>query len=135
MTAVAIPYGTGLVLERPITLEQPVYLPSNERQGVRGSPLLETVFGPKLKPDGEAAPLQDSRLSMRGDLEQALFGAGELRRSYAELFLRWLCDLVQRPRVRELVVDRGPTGPYPSHLPASRRAREPNVDAAALDSR
>ena len=111
LTAFAIQYGTRLVLERPITLEQPVYLPGNERQGVWGSPLLETVVGPEPKRDREAAPSQDSRLSLRGDLELAVFAAGELRRSYAELPVRLVCDLVQVPQVRELLVDRGPSEP------------------------
>ena len=111
LTAFAIPYGSGLVMERPITLEQPVYLPGNERHGVWSSPLLETVFGPKPMMDRETAPSHDNRLSLRGDFELAVFAAGELRRSYAELPVRWFCDLVQLPRVRELLVDRGSAGP------------------------
>jgi len=43
LTALLIPPVTGLVLDRPITLEQPVYVPGNERQGVWASPLLERV--------------------------------------------------------------------------------------------
>ena len=73
------------MLERPITLEQPVYLPGNERQGVWASPLLETVFGPEPKWDKDAAPGPAGRLSLRGDLKVAVFAAGELRRSYSEL--------------------------------------------------
>ena len=46
LTALLIPRVSGLVLDRPITLEQPVYVPGNERHGVWASPLLETVFGP-----------------------------------------------------------------------------------------
>jgi hypothetical protein len=111
LTALAIPYGTGLVLNRPITLEQPVYLPGNEHRGVWASPLLETVFGPKKKPDREAAFSHDSRLGLRGDLELAVFAAGELRRSYEELPARLICDLIQVPRVRELLTDRGPAKP------------------------
>ena len=119
LTAFAIQYGTRLVLERPITLEQTVYLPGNERQGVWGSPLLETVVGPKPKQDREAAPSQDSRLSLRGDLELAVFAAGELRRSYAELPVRLVCDLVQVPQVRELLVDRGPSEPNRKNRPGT----------------
>jgi hypothetical protein len=71
------------MLERPITLEQPVYVPGNERQGVWASSLLETVFGPEPKSEQRAAaPSRDGRLSLRGDLELAVFAAGELRRSY-----------------------------------------------------
>ena len=119
LTAFAIQYGTRLVLERPITLEQTVYLPGNERQGVWGSPLLETVVGPEPKQDREAAPSQDSRLSLRGDLELAVFAAGELRRSYAELPVRLVCDLVQVPQVRELLVDRGPSEPNRKNRPGT----------------
>jgi hypothetical protein len=114
LTAFAIPYGTGLVLDRPITLDQPVYLPGNERHGVWRSPLLETVFGPKPKPerDRAAASSPDSPLSLRGDLELVVFAAGELSRAYEELPARWFLELVQRPRTRErLLVDRGPARP------------------------
>ncbi|MGD0042563.1 MAG: hypothetical protein ABSE84_19530, partial [Isosphaeraceae bacterium] len=76
LTAFAIQYGTRLVLERPITLEQTVYLPGNERQGVWGSPLLETVVGPEPKQDREAALSQDSRLNLRGDLERLALNPG-----------------------------------------------------------
>ena len=112
LTALAIPYGTAMVLERPITLDQPVYLPGNERHGVWSSPLLETVFGPKPGGDRAEAPPQDGRLSLRGDLEVALFVVGELRNSYAELPVRWARDLVQRPRARrDLLVSRGSARP------------------------
>ena len=49
LTALATPYVTRLMLGQPITLEQPVYLPGNERQGVWASPLLQTVFAPASK--------------------------------------------------------------------------------------
>jgi hypothetical protein len=112
LTAFAIPYGSGLVLERPITLEQPVYLPGNERHGVWSSPLLETVVGPKPRSDRKAAGGQEGYLSVRGDLELAVFAVAELRSSYAELPVRWLSNLVRLTRARgELVVDRGPAKP------------------------
>ena len=44
LTALLIPPVSGLVLDRPITLEQPVYVPGNERHGVWASPLLETCL-------------------------------------------------------------------------------------------
>jgi hypothetical protein len=105
LTVLAIQYGTGLVLDRPITTEQAVYLPGNERQGVWASPLLETVVGPELKRTWKAIPSPDGRLSLRGDLELALFAAGELRRSYAVLPVRLACDLVRLPQVRELLAE------------------------------
>jgi hypothetical protein len=87
LTVLATPYVTGLMLGRPITLEQPVYLPGNERQGVWASPLLETVFGPGPGRERRAARFRAGRLSLWGDLELAAFAAGELRRSYAELLV------------------------------------------------
>jgi hypothetical protein len=81
LTALATPYITRLMLAQPISLEQPVFLPGNDRQGVWGSPLLETVVAPDPKWLPEAIDSQDGRLSLRGDLELALFAAGELRRT------------------------------------------------------
>jgi hypothetical protein len=85
LTALATPYVTGLMLEHPITLEQPVYLPGNERHGVWASSLLDTVFGPEPKLKQQASHSLEGRLSLRGDLELALFVAGALHRSYADL--------------------------------------------------
>jgi hypothetical protein len=85
LTALATPYVTRLMLEHPITLEQPVYLPGNEHQGVWASSLLETVYGPGPEREREAAPLREGRLSLRGDLELAAFAAVELRRARADL--------------------------------------------------
>jgi Permuted papain-like amidase enzyme, YaeF/YiiX, C92 family len=85
LTALATPYVTRLMLKHPITLEQPVYLPGNEHQGLWASSLLETVVRPEPKPEREAAHPRDNRLSLRGDLELAVFASGELRRAYADL--------------------------------------------------
>ena len=100
MTALLIPPVSGLVLDRPITLEQPVYVPGNERNGVWASPLLETVFGPAPKVFQEAAALEAGRLNLRGDLDLLVFTFWEVRRSYAQLPARLLCDLVLQMRVR-----------------------------------
>jgi len=108
LTTLATPHITGLMLGRPITLEQPVYLPGNQRQGVWASPMLETVFGPASNRMREAAFPQAVGLSLRGDLELAVFAADELRRSYSELPVRWICDLALHPKVRELLASRGP---------------------------
>jgi hypothetical protein len=94
LTAVAVLYGTGLVLDQPITLDQPVYLPGNERHGMWASPFLEMVFfAPEPKRDGAGAPGRAEGRSLPGDIEMFAFVAGELRRSYAELPLRWLFRL------------------------------------------
>ena len=100
LTALLISPVCGLMLDRPITLEQPVYVPGNERQGVWASPLLETVFGPAPKVFQEAATLEGGRLNMRGDLELLVFTFGEVRRSYDQLPARLVCDLVLQMRVR-----------------------------------
>jgi hypothetical protein len=109
LTALLIPYFTGLVLEHPITLEQPVYLPGNQRHGVWASPLLETVFGPEPKAGREPAPVQPGGFSLRGDLELIVVAVGELRRSYAEFPMRCIRNLsvansrsVEAPKSRPL---------------------------------
>jgi hypothetical protein len=94
LTAFLIPPVTGMVLDRPITLEQPVYVPGNERQGIWASPLLETVFGPDPKAFQDAAPGEPGRLNLRGDLDLLSFTYCEARRSYDQLPARLLCDLV-----------------------------------------
>ncbi len=103
LTALATPYVSGLMLRRPITLEQPVYLPGNERHGVWSSPLLETVSGPEMKRDREAVPAPVEGLSLQGDLELAVLAACELRRSYSELPIRWIRDLDLHQRVLGLM--------------------------------
>jgi hypothetical protein len=101
LTTFLIPPMTGMVLDRPITLEQSVYVPGNERNGVWASPLLETVFGPAPKVFRDAAIGEPGRLNLRGDLDLLVFTLGELRRSYIVLPTRLFCDLVLRLRVRE----------------------------------
>jgi hypothetical protein len=118
LTALATPYVTGLMLGRPITLEQPVYLPGNHRQGMWASPLLETVFGPELKRNREAPSGQARGLSVQGDLELAVFAVGELRRSYSELPVRWICDLALHARVQRALttlVGKPPIRASPPH--------------------
>jgi Permuted papain-like amidase enzyme, YaeF/YiiX, C92 family len=100
LTAFLIPPISGSVLDRPITLEQPVYVPGNERNGVWASPLLETVVGPAPKVFQEAAALEAGRLNMRGDLDLLVFTFWEVRRSYDQLPARLLCDLVLQMRGR-----------------------------------
>ena len=100
LTALLIPPVSGMMLDRPITLEQPVYVPGNERHGVWASPLLETVFGPAPKVFQDAAPGEPGGLNMRGDLDLLGFTFCEVRRSYAELPARFLCELVLQTRVR-----------------------------------
>lgn len=61
-----------LVLERPLTLEQAVYMPGNGRHGVWASPLLEAVCTPPADPTAQDNPRRDVEFSLSGDL--AMFG-------------------------------------------------------------
>jgi Permuted papain-like amidase enzyme, YaeF/YiiX, C92 family len=106
LTAFGIPLVSKLMLKQPISLEQPVYLPGNTHQGVWASPLLEKVYGPDPKWARKAAPGPEDRLSLRGDLEMAVLAVRELRRSYAELTVRWICDLVRHSQVQQLLAAR-----------------------------
>jgi hypothetical protein len=90
LTTALFLYTTEFVLDRPITLEQAVYLPGNESHGVWSSPLLETVIGPKPRHDRDAAPGRADSVGPRNDLEMVVFVTGELRRSYAEFPIGWL---------------------------------------------
>ena len=108
LTALLIPPVSGLVLDRPITLEQPVYLPGNERHGVWASPLLETVFGPAPKVFQDAIPGEPGRLNLRGDLDLLVFTFYEVRRSYDQLPARLFCDLALQMRVRGPLQAGGP---------------------------
>jgi hypothetical protein len=145
LTALLIPRTTRLVLERPITLEQPVYLPGNEGQGVWGSPLLETVIGPEPNAGRDAAPGKAQGLRLRDDRELILFVVGELRRSYSELPLRWLGGLVQRLPLHNTTHaptpgrdDRRPLTGMREAIPSSVSARGPrdrDGDDAAVATR
>jgi hypothetical protein len=103
LTAFLFPPLTGWVLGQPITLEQTVYVPGNQRHGVWASPLLETVIAPDPRVFQDASPAGPGRLNLRGDLDLLAITICEVRRSYAELPARFLCDLVLRLRVREPV--------------------------------
>jgi hypothetical protein len=111
LTALAIKPGTRMALGRPITLEQTVYLPGNENHGVWASPLMETVSGPEPKVFQKAGSVTAGGLSIRGDLELIVFAVSEVRRSYAELPVRLLCDLARLPRFQGMLAARGSDPP------------------------
>jgi hypothetical protein len=115
LTALLIPPVTGLVLDRPITLEQPVYLPGNEKHGIWASPLLETAFAPDPKVFQDAIPGEPCRLNMRGDLDLIVFTFWEVRRSYDQLPARLLGDLVLRMGVGGPMQAGGPKPQRLSH--------------------
>ncbi len=114
LTALLFPPVTGWVLDRPITLEQPVYVPGNERHGVWASPLLETVFSPAPEVFQEAAPGEPGGLNMRGDLDLLVFTFHEVRRSYDQLPARLLGDLVLHMRARRSLPVGGPEEQRPN---------------------
>jgi hypothetical protein len=108
ITALLMPGGTRRVVGRPITLEQPVYVPGNDRHGTWASPMLETVFGPEPKGHHGIAPLKPGGISLRGDLELIVMAGRELRRSYLELPVRLVKGFASHARIRGLLVARGP---------------------------
>ena len=57
-----------LVLENPLSLDRPVYMPGNGRHGLWASPLLEPVATPWDDRTIEAGPRRGGRLSLAGDL-------------------------------------------------------------------
>jgi hypothetical protein len=128
LTALAILSSAAGVLKQPISLEQPVYLPGNERQGVWASPFLETVFGPEPKPDHGAAPREPAGISLRGDLELAIIAGRELRRSYTELPVRLMSDVALHPRIRGLLVARG----RDAREPPSKNGESPDHSGGGL---
>ena len=106
LTAFLIQPVSKLVLDRPITLGHPVYIPGNERQGVWASPLLETVFGPAPKVFQDARPGEPGRLNMKGDLDLFACTFWELRRSYAPASR----SFAQRPDPPSDETPRAPSG-------------------------
>lgn len=111
LIALGIRPGTRWTLGRPITLDQTVYVPGNEREGVWASPLLDTVVGPDPKVFRDAAPGNAGELTVKGDLEVIMFAFGQFRRSYAELPVRLLCDLVFQPSSRTRIASASPRAP------------------------
>jgi hypothetical protein len=99
LAAFLMPYATKLVAGRPITLEQLVYVPGNDHEGMWASPLLETVFGPEPKPDHATAPGRQSSVNLRGDLELVVLFVRGLRRSYSERPIEWMYDFALHARV------------------------------------
>jgi hypothetical protein len=56
-----------MVLKKPLTFEQRVYLPGNARHGMWASPLLEEVYTPPADRSFEEMRRPDRRLSLVGD--------------------------------------------------------------------
>ena len=122
LTALGIVHCSGLVLENAITLDQPVYLPGNERQGIWASPLLDTVYPyPKQGKQANEPPSRPSgSLSVRGDVALTAFALKEMNRSYTELPWRLLGDLLTSSHARDAAA--------PRIASDTDRARVPTVD-------
>jgi hypothetical protein len=97
LTALGIVRFSGLTLEHPITLDQPVYLPGNDRLGIWASPMLETVYpyakGKQIEQPPRSRP---GVLSVKGDVAVTAFAVREARRSYSELPWRLIGDLLKK---------------------------------------
>jgi len=117
LTAFAIQYGTGLVLDPPINLDQPVYVPGNDQQGVWASPLLETVFTNHGDRAREAATGRVGKLTLKGDLALIVIVLEEVHRSYSRYPMWLLQDLVLRVQPPTSVASPGmELGGYKRHL-------------------
>jgi hypothetical protein len=79
LTALATPLVTGLFLTEPISLEQPVYVPGNDHEGVWSSSLLETVYSAEPQASQLAEHAGVARVNLRGDLDLILFAIGAVR--------------------------------------------------------
>ena len=79
VTALATPVVTKLFLSQPISLEQPVWVPGNDQQGVWSSSLLETVTSAE-PPADELSPHADlARVNLRGDGDLIRFAIEAIR--------------------------------------------------------
>jgi hypothetical protein len=71
--------ATARVLDAPITLDQPVYLPGDNHQGLWGSRWLDTVAVTQPHPARDTARPMPGGFGVRGDASMLLFVALELR--------------------------------------------------------
>jgi hypothetical protein len=98
LTALMMLRFTGLALQEPIPIEQPTYLPGNERQGVWASPYLETVVGPEPKYIVKEAPRKPGAAHVWRDIELFSLAGRNIRSSYHELPIRFLGRLAIQAR-------------------------------------
>ena len=79
LTALATPVVTKLFLTEPISLEQPVYVPGNDHEGVWSSSLLETVYSAEPQASELAAHADGARVNLRGDFDLIRFAIEAVR--------------------------------------------------------
>jgi Permuted papain-like amidase enzyme, YaeF/YiiX, C92 family len=78
VTALATPVVTKLFLKEPISMEQPVFVPGNDHEGVWSSNLLETVYSAEPKANELAAHADLARVNLRGDGDLIRFAIGSV---------------------------------------------------------
>ena len=81
LTSVTFLAASALVLDAPITLDQPVYVPGDDHQGVWASRWLETVAVTEPTPAQDTARPMSGGFGVQGDASLLLFVALELRSS------------------------------------------------------
>ena len=79
LTTASILAASACLLDAPITLDQPVYLPGDDRQGLWGSRWLDTVAVTQPDPARDTARPMPGGFGVRGDASMLLFVALELR--------------------------------------------------------
>ena len=79
LTTVAFLAASARVLDAPITLDQPVFVPGDDRQGLWGSRWLETVTQTEPTPAQDTARPMPAGFGVRGDASMLLFVSNEVR--------------------------------------------------------
>jgi Permuted papain-like amidase enzyme, YaeF/YiiX, C92 family len=92
LTTFAFRQLSALALKQPFSVDQPVYVPGNEKEGIWASPLLEQVYPRRTDVAPKAPPREPGKISVRGDIAVINFVVRELSRSYKELPLRLMLD-------------------------------------------
>ena len=104
LTAMGIVRFSGWYVKNAISLDQPVYLPGNDHQGIWASPLLDTVYPyPKAgKAVKSAPPGPPPALCVKGDMAVTAFAFREMGRSYSQLPLRLFGELLTRVPAQDM---------------------------------
>jgi hypothetical protein len=92
LTTLAFRQLSVFVLERPFSVDQAVYVPGNDKEGIWASPLLEQVYPRKTVAAARGPAPEPRNLSLSGDVVVMKFIVQELKRSYAELPVRLILD-------------------------------------------
>lgn len=79
---------SNVSLERPISLDQPVWVPGNDHSGMWASPILETIYPPDGVIQGAAAAAKLPGPDMKKDLGVLRFVQAQIRRSLADAAVR-----------------------------------------------